>query len=109
MGQARVNNNKMTNEFFEHPILNSPYEYPSRHWELDHGQPTQKVIDKRRLAEYITPLPKPKKRKGQSEQASLLLDDDKGISTQAQEYQKTAAIINAVRQEVGKWRALPKP
>jgi type III restriction enzyme len=24
----------MTNLFFEHPILNSPYAYPSRHWEL---------------------------------------------------------------------------
>src|SRR5665647_979904 len=99
----------MENQFFEHPILNSPYEYPSRHWELDHGQPTQQIIEKRRFAEYITPLPKPKKRKGQAEQASLLLDDDIRLSTQAQEYQKTAAIINAFRQEVGKWRALPNP
>ena len=38
----------MNNPFFEKPILNSPYEYPSRHWELDDtGQPTQKVIDNR--------------------------------------------------------------
>ena len=99
----------MANQFFEKPILNSPYEHPARHWELDHGQPTQQIIEKRRPAEYITPLPKPKKRKGQAEQASLLLDDTQGLSTQAQEYQKTAAIINAVRQEVGKWRALPNP
>jgi type III restriction enzyme len=99
----------MSNAFFDRPILNSPYEHPTRHWELDHGQPTQQIIEMRRSAEYITPLPKPKKRKGQTEQASLLLDDDKGLSTQEQEYQKTAAIINAVRQEVGKWRALPNP
>jgi len=99
----------MTNAFFDRPILNSPYEHPARHWELDHGQPTQQIIEKRRSAEYIAPVPKPKKRKGQAEQASLLLDDDKGLSTQAQEYQKTAAVINAVRQEVGKWRALPNP
>jgi len=25
----------MTNAVFEHPILNSPYELPGRHWELD--------------------------------------------------------------------------
>lgn len=25
----------MDNPFFNHPILNSPYEYPARHWELD--------------------------------------------------------------------------
>jgi type III restriction enzyme len=32
----------MENRFFEHPILNSPYEYPAQHWELDaSGQPTQ--------------------------------------------------------------------
>jgi hypothetical protein len=30
------------NPFFDHPILNSPYGYPERHWELDdQGQPTQ--------------------------------------------------------------------
>ncbi|MHB1678128.1 MAG: BPTD_3080 family restriction endonuclease [Sulfuriferula sp.] len=97
----------MTDAFFDHPILNSPYQYPSRHWELDQGQPTQQIIEHRRPAEYITPLPKPKKRKGQ--QSSLLLEDDLGLSTQEQEYQKTAAIINAVRQEVGKWRALSNP
>src|SRR5689334_24075947 len=37
----------MANPFFEHPILNSPYEYPKRHWELDdQGQPTQQVIER---------------------------------------------------------------
>jgi len=25
----------MNNQFFEKPILNSPYGYPIRHWELD--------------------------------------------------------------------------
>lgn len=52
----------MTNQFFERPILNSPYEYPSWHWELDSsGQPTQQIIETRRRAEFITPIPKPKK------------------------------------------------
>lgn len=32
----------MSNPFFDHPILNSPYECPQRHWELDaDGQPTR--------------------------------------------------------------------
>lgn len=53
----------MSNPFFDHPILNSPYEIPKRHWELDEqGQPTQKLIETRRRAEFITPIPKPKKR-----------------------------------------------
>ena len=43
----------MANSFFDQPILNSPYEYPSRHWELDDdGQPTGKIVDKRRRAEF---------------------------------------------------------
>ena len=53
----------MSDQFFKRPILNSPYEYPSRHWELDNGQPTQNVIETRRRAEFITPIPKPKKTK----------------------------------------------
>ena len=49
----------MCNPFFDHPILNSPYEVPRRHWELDtDGQPTQKVIEDRRRVEFITPIPK---------------------------------------------------
>ena len=54
----------MSNPFFDHPILNAPYGPPSRHWELDdEGQPTQKILETRRRAEFITPIPKPKKRK----------------------------------------------
>ena len=54
----------MSNPFFDHPILNSPYASPTRHWELDDdGQPTQKIEPTRRRAKFITPIPKPKKRK----------------------------------------------
>ena len=57
----------MENRFFEKPILNSPYGQPAQHWELDaRGQPTQQIINKRRRAEFITPIPKPQKRRGQA-------------------------------------------
>jgi len=93
------------NPFFDHPILNSPYEYPTRHWELDEsGQPTQKIVNARRPAQFITPIPKPKKRKGSPKQDDLLFDD---LSTQSQQYSHTA-IINGVRQEVDRWRQLPQ-
>ena len=99
----------MTDQFFERPILNSPYEIPARHWELDAtGQPTQQIAPSRRRAEFITPIPKPKKQKGSAKQESLLFDEGKGLSTQEQHYDHTA-VINAVRQEVDKWRALPNP
>ncbi len=99
----------MNNQFFEQPVLNSPYEYPNRHWELDaSGQPTQQIAENRRRAEFITPIPKPRKRKDSAEQSQLLFDEGKGLSTDKQQYDHTA-IINAVRQLVDKWRALPNP
>ena len=99
----------MSNPFFDHPILNSPYDYPVRHWELDQdGQPTQKVIETRRRAEFITPIPKPKKRRSSSEQQQIVFDEGKGLSSEQQQYDQTS-LINAVRQEVDKWRALPNP
>ena len=59
----------MTHLFFEKPILNSPYDYPSQHWELDEsGQPTQKIIAARRYAKLTTPIPKSKKHTGNNTQ-----------------------------------------
>ncbi|WP_295454924.1 BPTD_3080 family restriction endonuclease [uncultured Thiodictyon sp.] len=99
----------MSNPFFDRPILNSPYTYPARHWELDDtGQPTQRIIEARRGAEFITPIPKPKKQKGAPRQGELQFDEGKGLSTQDQRYDHTA-IINAVRQAVDKWRLNPDP
>ena len=99
----------MSNPFFDHPILNSPYECPAKHWELDeHGQPTQKILETRRRAEFITPIPKPKKRKRTAAQDEMVLDEGKGLSTKAQQYDITS-IINQVRQQVDTWRALPNP
>lgn len=96
----------MSSDFFSKPILNSPYAYPSRHWELDeNGQPTHNVIDKRRPAEFVTPIPKPKKRKSSEKQSSIVFDEGKGLSTQEQQYDITA-IINGVRDQVDAWRKL---
>ncbi|HYN82102.1 MAG TPA: hypothetical protein VES88_11410 [Gemmatimonadaceae bacterium] len=94
--------------FFDHPILNSPYEYPARHWELDeHGQPTQQIIENRRKAEFITPIPKPKRRRESAgEQHKLIFDEGAGVSTSAQEYDPTP-IINELRHRVDQWRAIP--
>jgi type III restriction enzyme len=99
----------MSNPFFDHPILNSPYEYPRRHWELDEtGQPTQRTIDTRRRAEFISPIPKPKKHKQSAPQESLVFDEGKGLSTKKQQYDPTS-IINEVRGAVDAWRSLPNP
>ncbi|MEI6654302.1 MAG: DEAD/DEAH box helicase family protein [Verrucomicrobiota bacterium] len=99
----------MSNPFFDHPILNSPYECPRRHWELaSDGQPTQRLIENRRRAEFITPIPKPKKRKGSAKQDEMVFDEGKGLSTAQQQYDPTS-IINQVRGHVDTWRNLSNP
>ncbi len=99
----------MENRFFEKPILNSPYDYPVQHWELDNeGQPTQRIIQGRRRAEFITPIPKPRKRRGPAQQQQLLFDEGQGLSTQEQQYDPTP-IINELRHQVDQWRSIPNP
>lgn len=99
----------MENDFFKKPILNSPYAYPMRHWELDAlGQPTQRIIESRRRAEFIVPVPKARKHKAAAEQKAMVFDEGKGLSTQAQQYDPTP-IINELRQYIDPWRQLRNP
>jgi len=99
----------MSNRFFEQPILNSPYEYPGKHWELDeHGQPTLNIVETRRRADFITPIPKPKKQRGKPRQGELVFDEGHGLSTEDQIYDPTSH-INPLRKLVDEWRALPDP
>jgi len=98
----------MSEDFFARPVLNSPYEYPARHWELDaSGQPTNRILDRRRRAEFITPIPKPKKRRSRSQQ-EMVFDEGAGLSTEAQQYDPTP-VINEIRRLVDQWRELPNP
>jgi type III restriction enzyme len=99
----------MSEQFFQKPILNSPYDYPGRHWELDPtGQPTQKVIESRRWAEFITPIPKPKKQRGKGKQGAILFDEATTL-TDAQTRHGHSALINELRHEVDQWRRLTNP
>ena len=97
----------MSEDFFSNPVLNSPYEYPARHWELDEkGQPTQRLISERRKVDFETPIPKAKKTKGAPQQEELILDEGKGLSSQEQQYQ-IADTINRIRHHVDQWRLIP--
>jgi len=101
----------MSDLFQHNPILNSPYERPQRHWELDDkGQPTQRIIATRRAASFLSPIPKPRKGKGKGEsegtQPALGLGEVEVGAKDNQRYHHFQ-LINAVRQEVAAWRALP--
>lgn len=96
----------MDDRFFKEPILNSPYEYPSRHWELDEdGQPTQQIIEGRRKASFVTPIPSAKKKtRGQ---AALPLGA--GQSNDDDQQYLLASTINDIRDRIDEWRKRTNP
>jgi hypothetical protein len=95
-------------DFFDRPILNSPYDYPSKHWELDEsGQPTQSINDTRRPSSLITPVPRARTRRrrgGRDDgQIDMVMDAGDNISTAEQEY-NISGHINDIRRMVDDWR-----
>lgn len=101
----------MSEQFFERPILNSPYDYPNQHWELDDsGQPTQNISNHRRPSSLVTPVPtvqsRNKKNKKNEEQMNFVLDSGDELSSADQEY-NISGHINDIREFVDQWRRLP--
>ena len=100
----------MADQFFEKPILNSPYAYPARHWELDRdGQPTERILEMRRPADFITPVPKPKKRKNSDAQQLGLVFAGGFTESEAGQLYNPTEFIQGVRKQVDEWRQLPNP
>ena len=97
--------------FFDKPILNSPYEYPRKHWELDEAnRPTQSINNTRRPSSLISPVPRAqtRRRKNSSEndQIDMILDAGDDLSSASQEY-NISGYINQIRELVDQWRNLP--
>ncbi|MFW5777161.1 MAG: hypothetical protein ACOCZB_07740 [Spirochaetota bacterium] len=97
----------MSTDFFSHPVLNNPYERPTKHWEVKNGQPSGRVLESRRPADFVTPIPKAKKRSDSPEQTQFDMSSDAG-SDDRQEYDPRS-IINEIRAEVERWRSLKRP
>ena len=110
--QNQRNRSSPLNErFFDHPILNSPYERPGRHWDLDDaGQPTQEIIEERRPARFITAVPTARKLRGTpaASQTTMVFDPAaRDLETDNQRYDLMET-IESIRHHVGNWRTLPK-
>lgn len=98
----------MSERFFEDPILNSPYERPIRHWELDKdGIPTQQIVERRRESRLITPIPKPKKRGGKEEQRVLEFEAQ-GVAADGDQQYEVTQQVNSIRALVDEWRQAPE-
>lgn len=83
--------------FIDQPIINSPFEMPNVHYELDsEGQPTGVRLDGRRRSIQIVPVPAARRRGPQQAELDLF-----------QEEVTENHLINEIRTHVDQWRALP--
>ncbi|MFN3498301.1 MAG: DEAD/DEAH box helicase family protein, partial [Pannonibacter indicus] len=98
----------MTKPFYAEPILNSPYEAPTRHHALSaSGEPLEHPpIEGRRRSEYIAPVPKSRRSKSPSQQQPGL--DLEQQDANAARY-NLSKLINEIRGHVESWRRLPNP
>ncbi len=100
-------------DFFGNPILNSPYEKPSRHWKLDEsGQPTEEIEEGRRSASFVTPVARIKHI---STSTPEFIQEEFDLGDQVvfndiddQKYNQTYSLINEIRSAVDSWHMLPE-
>lgn len=92
----------MTTATIANPIISSPYDPPSEHFELGPHGPTGKLLSGRRPSESFIPVPLP--RKGRKESVQEALDFDA-----TGERRERNTLVNDVRFEVDRWRARNYP
>jgi type III restriction enzyme len=87
-------------ESTENPILNRPYDPPTRYFELGPRGPTGEIKDGRRLSESFIPVPPSRKKN---------LAQDKFDFDATGERRDKNTLINDVRRQVELWRARNYP
>jgi type III restriction enzyme len=84
----------MPDVVIENPILNSPFEEPTRHFKFSEDGITDEIVNERRISSYFIPIPPPKKKGKQ-----LTFDTE-----WTQDRIKPNDEINRIRAKVAIWR-----
>lgn len=79
----------------ENPILNSPFQEPTRHFRFSDEGITDEVIEARRISSYFVPIPRPKKREPRQ-----LSFETEWTADRIEENK----FINRIRERVALWR-----
>ena len=85
----------------ENPILNSPYDTPTRCFKFDADGITDEILDERRKSEFFVAVPAPKKKSGKQQEIDFL-----DVSTERVEPNE---LINRIRRRVDRWREFGYP
>lgn len=86
----------MQQVIIENPVLNSPFEEPSRYFRFSDEGITNEIIEARRISSYFIPIAKPKK-KAKSSQLAFNTEWTKDRI-------KENKFINQIRERVALWR-----
>ena len=84
----------MPQAVIDNPILNSPFDEPSRHFRFDEQGITNDIVETRRTSSYFTPIAQPKKK-----------DKQLQFETEwTQDRLEENRVVNLIRQRVNAWR-----
>lgn len=87
----------MSQVVIENPIINSPFEEPTRHFRFTDEGITNEIVDGRRISSYFVPIAPPKKKKGA---AQLSLFETEWTQDRIEENK----LVNRIRGRVEIWR-----
>ncbi len=84
----------MPDAAIDNPILNGPYDEPTRHWKFDDDGITDEVVSARRASGYFVPVPAARKRTRQLT-----------LQTQwTRDRLKSNDLVNQIRARLHLWR-----
>jgi type III restriction enzyme len=88
----------MTQVVIDNPILNSPFEEPTRHFRFDDDGITNEVVEGRRVSSYFVPIPQSKKKGGKG--SKQLAFETEWTQDRLEENR----VVNLIRGRVNLWR-----
>lgn len=88
----------MSQVVIENPIINSPFNEPTRHFRFTDEGITNEIVEERRISSYFVPIARPKKKKGAETQ---LMFDTEWTQDRIEENK----LVNDIRRRVSQWRS----
>ncbi len=85
----------MRQVIIENPVINSPFDEPSRHFRFDDEGITNDIVEERRISSYFIPIAQPRKK-----DSKQLRFDTEWTKDRIEENK----VVNRIRQRVGLWR-----
>jgi hypothetical protein len=80
----------MGDRVIKNPIINSPYERPTRYFAFDREGITDRIVADRRPSSFVVPVPKPRKQRSGQLELQVVTHDD--IADNEQVNQVRAAV-----------------